>query len=146
MLAQVCAAWKLTLFSSFSICAQLQVREIIKGDADQHSDPVTLQHVHDTDWHGGMEFAKGVHHHPVFDEPLTLISENQDAPKILLLNGQELEVARLSSKGEMISGQHLVQLLDRSRSAAGEVLQEGHGPDDEPVQGPDHGLEQESSR
>jgi hypothetical protein len=113
----------------------LQVRDIITGEADLHRDPVTWQHVHDTDWHGGVELAKGVHHHPVFDEPLTLVAENQDAPKISLVNGQELEVACLSSKGEMIPGQHLVQVLDRSRSAAYELWQEGHGPDD----GPDHG-------
>jgi hypothetical protein len=131
VLAQVLCCWKLTLFSSFSICAQLlQVRDIITGEADLHRDPVTWQHVHDTDWHGGVELAKGVHHHPVFDEPLTLVAENQDAPKISLVNGQELEVACLSSTGEMIPGQHLVQLLDRSRSAADELWQEGHGPDD----------------
>lgn len=116
-----CAALKHTLFSSFSICVRLlQVRDIITGEADQH--PVTFQHVHDTNWHG-VEFENGVHHHHAVAQELStsslhLISENQDAPKISLANGQELEVARLNSKGEMIPGQHLLQLLDPSRSAA----------------------------
>ena len=146
--ASLCCV-RLTFFSSFSICAPLlQVRDIITGEADQH--PVVRQHVHDTDWHG-VEFANGAHHHHAVAQELstsslTLISENQDAPKILV-NGQELEVASLNSKGEMTPGKHLVQLLDRSGSAAIELLQEGHGPDEGPVnQGQDDRPEQEHSR